>query len=730
MLGKATWAIGLAVTMLMLILYAVAPRSLEQVSGAVLDTYQRAAPRLPHPETPVHVIDIDEASLSELGQWPWPRTYLAELTDRLFALGAVAIGYDILFAEPDRTSPDAVITNLSRFSGLPEDVASTLQTFPDHDAAFAASLAQGPTVLAVAGARTGEVLAPKAGVAHTGRLPLDVLTKFGGALSPLEDLYASATGFGAISLSSGADGITRTVPMVAVYDGQIIPAFTAELLRVAQGAGGHILSTTEASGEASGGTARPVAMRTGALTYPLDGEGHFRIHFSLPAEGRVTSAHELLSPEFDYDTFRERIEGKIVLVGSSAQALFDIRATPLAPEVPGVLLHAEIIEQIIEGDFLVRPDWSRGLEVVLIVVIGLSVTICAALDRPLLGLAAALFSVAALLIWGWLAFLRNGLLIDPVVPGLTALAVYLPATTMSVFGKERARAAIRDRFGYFLPKQVIDDIATNPERALSPTGVERDISVMFVDMRGFTTITESMSPEDVVRLLNIYLSAISEALVDYGATIDKFIGDATMAFWNAPIETEEHAERAVQAIFAVEAAAGRANDQLRAAGLPEVETRIGVNTGSAFVGLMGSRERYNYSCVGDTVTLAARLEGLTRTYGTKNLVGEDTVKAVPNGVRAIAIDDVIVKGRRGAVTAYTILRDSQQARTLHAAISALRESMALGAWDAAHEAVETLAALEISALDVATLSAFYRDRIEQSRTVAVVGMPFKARRKR
>ena len=719
MLSRLTWVIGLTVTAVMLALYALPPRSLEQISGAVLDSYQRAAPRVPDPETPVHVIDIDEASLDELGQWPWPRTYLAELTHRLFDMGAVAIGYDILFAEPDRTSPEAVLTNLSRFGVLPDKVRDSLSEFPDHDRVFAEALMRGPTVLALAGAPEGAAPPPKAGIAYTGRLPSEALTTYGGVLGPLDGLRAAAAGLGAISLESGADGITRSVPMAAIYGDTVVPAFTAELLRVAQGAGGHVLATTEGSGEISGGTARPVAMRTGALSYPLDGNGHFRIHFSRPDDARVTSAYRLLTPDFDAETYRARIEGKIILIGSSAQALFDIRSTPLAADVPGVLLHAEILSQIIEGDFLIRPDWSRGLEVVLILFVGITVTAFAARDRPVLGLAAALVSVGLLMLGGWLAFLRMGLLIDPVLPALTALAVYLPATTVSVFGKERARATIRDRFGYFLPKQVIDEIASDPDSALSPTGVERDITVMFVDMRRFTSLTERMKPEDVVRLLNIYLSAVSEALVDQGATIDKFIGDATMAFWNAPIAVEDHAVRAIEGIFAVEAAARRANDTLVAAGLPAVETRIGVNSGPAFVGLMGSRERYNYSCVGDTVTVAARLEGLNRLYGTQNLVGQSTAAVVPPGYRAIAVDKVVVKGRTSAVTAFTLLRDSKEARGLSRAIDAVRRPYVAGDLDGAEDALDHLEAVQSTIVDAKTLAAVYRERIESLRNLGV-----------
>ncbi|MEM9343767.1 MAG: adenylate/guanylate cyclase domain-containing protein [Pseudomonadota bacterium] len=687
----------------MLMLYVFPPRALQQLSAAALDTYQRAAPRPYDPSSPVHVVDIDEASLDALGQWPWPRTYLAELTDRLFELGAVAIGFDILFAEPDRTSPDFVVENLSRFSTLAPDIAEALETYPDHDLVFAEALAGGPTVLAVAGARDGVAPAPKAGIAFTGRRPDAALSRYAGALAPLPELAEAATGIGGISLDSGTDGITRAVPMVALYDDVMMPSFSAELLRVAQGAGGHILQTTEASGQASGGTARPVAMRTGGATFPLDGNGHLRLHFPDDVSARVTSASMFLTETSD-EALRARVEGRIVLVGSSAQALFDIRATPLSPETPGVLLHAQILDQIIAGDFLVRPDWAPGLEFVMIFFTGIAVTALAVRDRPILGLAATIVAVGGAFSFGWSAYGARGLLFDPVMPALTAIAVYLPATTMSVFGKERARRAIRDRFGYFLPRQVIDQIAGNPDQALAPTGASHDITVMFVDMRRFSTLTERMEPDDVFEMLNLYLSSASEALVESGATIDKYIGDAVMAFWNAPLAVPDHAARAARAIFAVEAAVAEANVALEERGLPLVETRIGVNTGPAFVGLMGSEERYNYSCVGDTVTLAARLEEMTRRYGVSNLVGEDTSAALPEGLVAVPIDYVQVRGRDEPERISTVLQAGESADALSAAVYAVRSAMDSGDWPIARRACSALGGVACPGVDADRLS--------------------------
>lgn len=716
MITRLTWLAGIAVTTTMVLLYAAAPRAIEQARVAVQDVYQRAAPRERDLQTPVHIVDIDEASLRALGQWPWPRTYLAELTDRLFDLGAVAVGYDVLFPEPDRTSPAAVAENWERFSGDRLSLGD-FSDLPDHDTVFAEALGRGVTVLALAGADRGSgngpVPEPKAGIAYTGRLPVGALTSSEAALSPILPLREATSGLGSISLAAGSDGITRSVPMVALYDGVLMPAFAVELLRAAQGAGGHILRTSEASGQISGGVVLPVAMRTGEAEYPLDENGHFRIHFARDFVGRTTSAADFLELEPDLESLRGRIEGKIVLVGSSAQSLFDIRATPLSPSVPGVHLHADILEQIITGQFLVRPDWMRGLEIVVIVLVGMTVTALAARERPVPGLLAVLFCVGTVSVGGWLAFTWGGFIVNSFEPAMTALAVYLPAATISVFGKERARQAIRDRFNYFLPREIVDEIAEDPDDKLTPTGAARELSVMFVDMRGFSTISEPMAPEAVVRMLNIYLAAVADALTAAGATIDKFMGDSVMAFWNAPLLDANHAERAVRAVMTVEEALAEVGDRLVAQGLPRVEARIGVNTGPAYVGLMGSEERLNYSCVGDSVTLAARFEALTRYYGTANLIGENTALGMPDGLIAIDIDRVVVKGRTAAATVATVLRAGEAADRFESAMKALRGAYLRQEWDKARAQCAELSSLKVATVETARLAAVYHYRIEE-----------------
>jgi adenylate cyclase len=709
-LWRLTLLLGVTITLLALALAVLRPPLLERARDAVFDGYQRAAPRAWDPGAPVHIIDIDEAALDAYGQWPWPRSYMAAMTDRLFEHGAVAIGYDVLFAEPDRTSPERITESWTRFrDGIPPVLPDL--GLPPHDQVFADAIAGRPVVLSVAGGPEGEAPVPLAGIAVTGALPPD-LPSFPAAVVNLPELTASAAGLGTISLGRASDGVTRNVPMASLVGGALMPSLSAELLRVAQGAGGHVLRTTEGSGEMSGGTVAAVAMRTGALTYPVEADGRFRIHFAGHQPGRITPAARVLEARGIDPELEARVAGRIVLVGSSAQGLFDIRTTPIDPAIAGVTLHAEVIEQIVAGDFLTRPDWMLGLELLVVVLAGLTITAMQLRERPVLGLAAGLVFAVGPVLGGILAFEHADVLFDPVMPVLTALAVFLPGTTLGFLAKERARRSIRSRFAYFLPPALIGRIEADPEAALTPGGAERELTVMFVDMRGFSTVTEGMPPDRVVALVNTYLSAVADTLVEHGATIDKFMGDAVMAFWNAPIARADHAAAGLRAIAAVEEATARASADLVAMGLPGVRVAIGIETGPAFVGLMGSRDRLSYTCLGDTVTLAARLEGLTRQYGVGNCVGPAAAAACPPGLRPVPLDLVAAKGFARAVEVSVVLPEAGEGVAEFAELLAAARAAYLGRhWEVAEGVFSDLAALEVEVCDTVRLAELYLGRI-------------------
>lgn len=709
-MSRITVILGLVVTALMVGLTAFPPPIVERARDAVFDGYQRTMPRPYDPMAPVHIIDIDEAALGAYGQWPWPRSYMAELTERLFDHGAAAVGYDVLFPEPDRTSPELIVESWARFTDGAAPVLPDLGIAP-HDTRFADAMRWRPVVLSVAGGLEGSMPEAVAGFAVTGATP-STLTTYPGAISNLPELTAAASGIGTISLGRNADGITRSVPMVSDFGGVLIPSLSAELLRVAQGAGGHVLRTSEASGEMSGGTVAATAMQVGALSFPLEADGRFRLYYAGYQPERVTPVGALFEAEGINPELQNRLAGRIVLVGSSAQGLFDIRTTPLDGQIAGVTLHAEIIEQIVSGAFLMRADWMRGLEILIVALSGILLTICIRLERPLLGLGAALFFGGGSVVGGVMAFSMWGVLFNPVTAVLTAVLVYIPGTTLGYLAKERARRSIRERFARFLPPPLIAEIEKNPTAALTPEGAERDLTVMFVDMRGFSTVTEGMPPDRVVTLVNTFLSAVAEALVDHGATIDKFMGDAVMAFWNAPIERPDHASAALGALHAINDAAEQANFLLTSQGLPRVNLGVGLNTGPASVGLMGSRDRLSYTCIGDSVTLAARLEGLTRIYGTRNCVGPNTVAECPPHLQAVTLDLIAVKGFANAVEVSTVL--PRMTPGVEALVTALAEARAIYIardWEGAEAAMMKVARIKVPTCNTALLAQAYLDRI-------------------
>lgn len=706
--GRLVLVCGLTVTLCMVLLHLWQPLAVERLRAAIFDSYQRASPSVPDPQTPVALVLIDERSLAVHGQWPWSRLLLAELTHRLADLGAVAVGYDILFPEADRFAPDA----LARL-GLVADP----DTLPDPDAALAQAMMRLPVVLAVAGAPEGRAPDLPAGVAHTGQYPGDALLRFPALVQPVAPLHAQAAGLGLVSAAPGPDGVTRSLPMVASVNEVLVPGLVVELLRVAQGAGGHILRTSEGSGMVSGGRVQAIALRTGAIEIPLQGDGQMRLNPGIAALSRAIPVADVLAGPTEDATLAAQLSGRVVLVGAGASGLMDMAVTSLGQTVPGVALHAEALSQIIAADFLTRPDWAAGLEVALILLAGLVLTVALRRARARAGLLAGLALLVVLIGGSLWAFFARGLMLDPGLPALTVFAVYLPGLTLGYLATERARRAVEARFANFLPPDLIARIAADPERALTPGGAERELSVMFVDMRNFTGVTEHMAPAQVVDLVNGFLTSVTEALVNEGATIDKFMGDAVMAFWNAPIEVPDHALRALAGIRAVERAVQDSNASLQAAGLPPLGIGIGVNTGRAFVGLMGSRSRLSYTCIGDSVTLAARLEGLTRMYGVTNCVGPGTVsQGLPNGLLAVELDRVAVKGRRDAVPVFTV--QDAASTGIDAFVNALqqaRSAFLVCDWNKAEDAFEALSKVDTQFCDTTVVAEHYLRRISRYR---------------
>lgn len=636
------------------------------------DTLNRAYPRPASDQ--VVIVDIDEASLArpELGQWPWSRNVLAKLVDNLDAMGAKAIAFDMVFAEADRTSPRAFLDRLPQSERDPA-LVPLLSGLPDNDALFAESIRRSGKVVTafiwtdehISGQVKPHISKPiqLARGAASLRTSVPAMETAAPNLALFE---TAAAGNGCFGVLPEIDGIIRRVPLIFRMKNEgsktptLYPSLALEALRVAQDPRVMIKIRDLKPGEA-GIFDPPLKMKVGKIEIPFDFNGTLPVYFSPDRRARYIPAHDVISGTID----PARIRDKIVFVGTSAQGLKDLRSTPLDLFVPGVELHANIAEQILTGRYLYRPALINGVELIFLGAAGFLLILLA----PFLG-AVAMAGVTALMIGGaigasWFAFLHGGILIDPVYPSLCFAVFYGVASALSYVRSEAGTRQIRQAFGLYISPQFMAELTRDPDK-LRLGGETRDLTVMFTDIRNFTTISERLSPEELIALMNDFLTPMSDLVMENRGTIDKFMGDAMMAFWNAPLDDPDHARHAClsalkmnAALEPINAALARRADQGNAP--LRLQAGIGINTGPASVGNMGSRRRFAYSALGDTVNLASRLESQTKTYGLTNLIGPATRMAAPD-LAMIEVDLIRVKGKTKPVQVFTLVGDESLAQ--------------------------------------------------------------------
>ena len=646
----------------------------KRIDFAVFDSYQRLSPRTYDPQSPVRVVAIDRAALERFGQWPWPRPVLAELVKRLQGLGAAAIGFDIVFSEPDRTSPEEIARSLA--AATDEAVVGTAKD-QTHDMIFSKAIVGAPVVLAVipTDTKVGGVPALKARASWLGTNARASLNGFGGADVNREVLSAAASGVGSIALTPEGrqDGIVRRVPLVVQRGEMEIPALTMEMLRVAQGARGYLVrGVTSPSGPRSTG------VKIGAIEIETAADTGVWIRYSGQRAARTLSAATLFSD--DGSSLRSEIEGRLVLIGATAPGLGDIKATPMSSTVPGVELHAELLEQILSGESLTRPDVMPGVERVSALAIGLVVALGFLFAGFFGGSAFALSLVGTVSVASFLIFRDQGILLGPTVPVLAGLGAWTAGGLVDYFGARFERREIRRQFEHFVAPDVIAEIAQNPNKHMTPGGEGRDLTILFSDVRSFSTISAGMTPQELIDWLNSYLTPMAEAILEEKGTIDKFIGDAIMAFWNAPRRDPDHARQAMRGALAMAKAMDDLNEKLQQEGRPVAQFGVGLNTGPCSVGRIGARKRLDYTCIGDAVNVASRVEGLTKMYGATILVGEDSAKGAPD-FALVEVDRVEVKGREGVpLDIYALIGDETVANSENFQVTKTRWQGALQAY--------------------------------------------------
>ena len=713
------WLAPVAALLLALVLRAAEPAPVQELQLRVFDRFQRLAPR-PYTEVPVRIVDLDDASLARVGQWPWPRTEVASLVHRLFEMGAAVVVFDAVFAEPDRTSPRHLLEGLDA-TALDARLRAQIESLPDHDAVLADAFAEGRVVTGFVFTDAAGGHAPRATAGFNyGGDPFANLVPRAGTVVNLPGLEAAAAGNGSFTVDPDVDGIHRRIPLLFAYDGALYPSLATEAVRVATDGRAYSVKTAGASGERSFGQNTGITqLRIGQdITVPTTSRGEIWAWYTRPVPERSVPAWTVLDGSAD----AKRIDGHIVLVGTSASGLRDVGATPLDPVSAGVTVHATVIEQILLGQYLERPDWATGAELVYLAALGALLAIGIPYVGALGTAALGGIAVAAAAALSWWAYRSWHWLLDPVYPCLAALAVYLVGSLQNYLRSEAQRRRVRSAFSRYLAPSLVDELAAHPEK-LRLGGEMRDMTLLFCDLRGFTSISEQLDPQTLTQVLNRFLTPMTDVILSRRGCIDKYMGDCVMAFWNAPLDDPEHPRHACEAALAMTAALAELNAQLAAGDgarpLPSLAMGVGINTGACCVGNMGSDQRFDYSVIGDEVNLASRLEGQSRRYGVTIVVAEQTRARAPE-FAYLELDAIRVKGKQQPVRIHALLGDERLAASasfqkLRDAQQALLAAYRAQRWDEADAAIAACRALGAEhALDA--LYRLYAERVAAFRS--------------
>jgi len=626
------------------------PQPVQELRVRVFDMFQVIDPRVKKVR-PVTIVDIDEKSLADprLGQWPWPRTRIADMVNNLTRLGAAAIAFDAVFAEADRLNPDIAADT---FRGLDEATREKLRALPSNDQILAEAISKSRVVLGESGGPDVhadlDLNLPVTGFAMLGEDPVPFLFKLKGLLRNTRVLEEAAAGRGLFTIVPERDGIIRRVPMILQAQGVTMPALSFEMLRVVSGSG-TILIKADKAGIKSVGVA--------GFQIPTDAQGQLWVHYAHRDPSLYVSAVDVLDGQVPAD----KIQSKLILVGTSSIGLNDIKTTPVSPVMPGVEIHAQVLESALTGAVVSQPNYGIALEFLAAMVLGFLVIVFAPGLGPVRLVAMGAVFATILIGTSWYFYAHYRLLIDFTYPLISTTAIYLTLIFSSFVREQAQRRQIRSAFGQYLSPALVEQLAQSPEK-LKLGGEEREMTIMFSDVRGFTTISETFKsdPQGLTRLMNRFLTPLTNAILARKGTIDKYMGDAIMAFWNAPLDDKEHQLNACNAAVDMLERIDELNkvrEQEAQEGGPvyiPLNVGVGLNTGTCVVGNMGSDLRFDYSVLGDSVNLASRLEGQSKEYGLPIIVGSKTALAVKDRFAILELDFIMVKGKTEPEVIYAI----------------------------------------------------------------------------
>jgi len=664
--------IALAVILLALVLFFLDAPFLRFMELKALDLRMVFRGAMP-PGGETVIVAIDEKSLSELGRWPWPRTTLAKLVKALQGYGVKAVGFDIVFAEPDANSSLKTVAELSdelkktgirdaRLAGLLEEK----QKEADTDAALARAIEEAGNITLgyffhITSKEVGhlteeQIAAGEEGIANSrfqmtrGPKERDEsrLIRAYAAQPSLPILSDVAGNSGYFNAFPDSDGVLRWAPLVIRFrDNDYTPLALSLLVQYLDWPMA-VLSLAEYGVE---------SIQLDKIRIPTDESGRLLVNFLGPAR---TFPHYSVSDILNGRLTADHFQGKIVLVGATATGIYDMRVTPFSSVYPGVEIHATVIDNILHGNFLVHSGWTKFLDICMIVFAGLVMGLAIPRMKAVAGIALSVALIAAFIAANAAVFVRYSVWMNLIYPVLTMMTIYLGITVYRYITEEREKKKIRGAFQYYLTPSVINEILQNPSK-LKLGGDKKQLSVLFSDIRGFTSLSEKLTPEELVHLLNEYLTAMTNVVFRYEGMLDKYIGDAVMAVFGAPLEQPDHALRACRTALGMIAELRRVREKWTAEGRPDVNIGVGINTGEMVVGNMGSEMRFDYTVMGDSVNLASRLEGTNKEYGTGIIISEFTYERIREELFCRELDAVRVKGKRLPVRIYELLGEKRDA---------------------------------------------------------------------
>lgn len=650
---------GFIATVIVLFTYMLQPEFIKRMDLRIYDRFLAYAAGGEPSEVPI-LIDIDEKSLFQYGQWPWARYLFADLLAKLCDGEIAAIGIDILTPTEDRTSPRLLVDQLSRDFGVEISPDAFPKELYDNDMILADVLRQVPAVLSCYVADISEevppplIEPPKIRLVESRAAGAPTLAESlvigDGIIMPLRILAEAGRGIGAMNAGGDYDGIFRRAPLFMSWKGKIVPGLALATLALAYGGGERaiqLLVKMDIDG--------PKSLKLGDIEIPMSHDGTLPIMFRSAKIGRssfpVYSAADIMQGLISSDLLR----GRVAFIGSTTSGLKDLRPTPFDNNYPGLELHAALVDTILSKRFVVIPPWIPGAEFLITGGVGLISVLLFSLASPLIYL--SLMGFGMLGIWegaAWL-FTHEGIYFSPSYPFIAIVLSSFLTLGTRFWLEDKNKRVLKKAFSNYVSPEIVSQIMHNGSVA-SLQGESREVTIMFTDIRGFTSLTEKLQPTQVVEMLGRYFTPMTALVRESGGTLDKFVGDAMMAFWNAPIDVDEHPRRAIAALLDMHDKLAELNIGLEADMGIRLRMGGGVHTGTAQVGNMGTADLMNYTAIGDTVNTASRVEGMCSKYGFGAVVSGDTRFLCIDKFAWQRIDTVRVKGRMQGVQLWSPMR--------------------------------------------------------------------------